>query len=120
MVKQLGIPTFFMALSCADLRLNELILIISKLRSLVLNKSVVLVARHFQYHVKVLFEFIALNGPLGKTQYYTIRVKFQVKSSFHFHSFICILSAHKLFRLTKEEYATQGLMILFMQTFRSK
>ena len=34
MVKQLGIPTFFMALSCADLRLNELILIISKLRSL--------------------------------------------------------------------------------------
>ena len=29
MVKQLGLPTFFMTLSCADLRWNELISIIS-------------------------------------------------------------------------------------------
>ena len=34
MVKQLNIPTFSVTLSCADLRWNELILIISKLRSL--------------------------------------------------------------------------------------
>ena len=32
MVKQLGLPTFFMTLSCADLRWNELISIISKLK----------------------------------------------------------------------------------------
>ena len=32
MVKQLGLPTFFMSLSCADLRWNELISIISKLK----------------------------------------------------------------------------------------
>ena len=31
MVKQLGLPTFFMTLSCADLHWNELVLIISKL-----------------------------------------------------------------------------------------
>ena len=31
MVKQLGLPTFFMTLSCTDLRWNELVLIISKL-----------------------------------------------------------------------------------------
>ena len=31
MVKQLGIPTFFMTLSCADLHWNELISIIVKL-----------------------------------------------------------------------------------------
>ena len=31
MVKQLGIPTFFMKLSCADLHWNELISIIAKL-----------------------------------------------------------------------------------------
>ena len=66
MVKQLGIPTFFMTLSCADLRWNELIGIISKLNSLnlngndissmsyqetcdTLNKNPVLVARYFQY-----------------------------------------------------------------------
>ena len=64
MVKQLGIPTFFMTLSCADLQWNELIGIISKLNSLnlsdddiknksyqgrsdILNKNPVLVARHF-------------------------------------------------------------------------
>ena len=32
MVKQLGIPTYFMSLSCADLHLNELVLIIRKLK----------------------------------------------------------------------------------------
>ena len=32
MVKQLGLPTFFMTLSCADLRWNELIPIIAKLK----------------------------------------------------------------------------------------
>ena len=31
MVKQLGLPTYFMTLSCADLRWNELVSIISKL-----------------------------------------------------------------------------------------
>ena len=31
MVKQLGLPTFFMTLSCADLRWNELISVIAKL-----------------------------------------------------------------------------------------
>ena len=31
MMKQLGIPTFFLTLSCADVRWNELISIISKL-----------------------------------------------------------------------------------------
>ena len=69
-VNQLGIPTFFMTLACADLRWNELIGIISKLNSLklsaddinnmsyqekcdILNKNPVLVVRHFQYRVEV-------------------------------------------------------------------
>ena len=64
MVKQLGIPTFFLTLSCADLRWNELISIISKLNGLniseedidemsyyercdTLNKNPVLVITHF-------------------------------------------------------------------------
>ena len=61
MVKQLGIPTFFRTLSCADLRWNELIEIIAKLNSLnltdddTLNKNPVLVARHFQYRVEFFF-----------------------------------------------------------------
>ena len=74
MVKQLGIPTFFMTLSCTDLRWNELIEIIAELNSLnlpdgdikymcyhdrcdTLNKNPVLVARHFQYRVEVCIEW---------------------------------------------------------------
>ena len=33
MVKQLGLPTFFMTLSCADLRWNELISILATLNN---------------------------------------------------------------------------------------
>ena len=36
MVKQLGLPTFFITLSCADLQWNELLLIIAELRREVL------------------------------------------------------------------------------------
>ena len=64
MVKQLGLPRFFLTLSCADLRWKELILIISRLHGLnldeknseidyfqkceILNSNPVLAARHFQ------------------------------------------------------------------------
>ena len=105
MVKQLGTPTFFLTLSCADLRWNELISIIFKLNRVdisdeevdemsyhercdTLNKNPVLVARHFQYRVEMFFKIIVLDGPLGKTQYYAIRVEFQVRGSPHTHSFI--------------------------------
>ena len=64
MVKQLGIPTFLMTLSCADLHWNELISAIAKLkgenlqkeyvnnmdffeRRTYLNMNPVLLARHF-------------------------------------------------------------------------
>ena len=39
MVKQLGCPTFFLTLSCVDLKRNELVEIISKLNSLGLTKE---------------------------------------------------------------------------------
>ena len=113
MVKQLGTPTFFLTLSCADLRWNELISIIFKLNRVdisdeevdemtyhercdTLNKNPVLVARHFQYRVEMFFKIIVLDGPLGKTQYYAIRIEFQVRGSPHIHSFIWILNAQKL------------------------
>ena len=70
MVKQLGIPTYFLTLSCADLRWEELPYIINKLNNLglsdeelknlryqekcnLLNINPVLVARHFQYKLEV-------------------------------------------------------------------
>ena len=91
MVKQLGLPTFFMTLSCADLRWNELISIISKLkgedlsddqinamryndRCTYLNSNPVLLARHFQFRVEGFLKEIIVDGPLGKVIYYAIRV----------------------------------------------
>ena len=69
MVKQLGIPTWFMTLSCADLRWPELFQIISRMqgkditdeevdalsydeRCKMLNLNPVIVAKHFQYRVE--------------------------------------------------------------------
>ena len=119
MVKQLGLPTFFMTLSCADLRWNELISIISKRESLsdeqinnmsyfercsYLNLNPVLLARHFQYRVEVFFKVIVVNGPLGKVTYYAIRVEFQVRGSPHIHSFLWILNAPVLTKDSIDEY----------------
>ena len=83
MVKQLGTPTFFLTLSCADLRQNELISIIFKfnrvdisgeevdemsyhVRRETLNKNPVLIARRFQYRIEMLFKVTVLDEPLGK------------------------------------------------------
>ena len=122
MVKQLGTPTFFLTFSCADLRWNELISIIFKRNGIdiadevidrlsyhercdTLNKNPVLVARHFQYRIEMFFKVFILDGPLGKTQYYPIRVEFQVRGSQHIHSFIWIFNAPKLTKFNIDEYA---------------
>ena len=89
MVKQLGLPTFFMTLSCADLKWNELISIISTLkgetlqkeeinrldyfqRCSYLNLNPVLLAHHFQYRVEIFFKTIVLDGIRRKVKYHAI------------------------------------------------
>ena len=71
-VKQLGLPTFFMTLSCTDLRWDDLISIIGSLRGenlhdediqnmnffarcSYLNLNIVLLVRHFQYRLEAFF-----------------------------------------------------------------
>ena len=47
-------------------------------------------ARHFQHKVEVFFEEIILDGPLGKTKYYAIRIEFKkgvAHMSIHFYGF---------------------------------
>ena len=121
MVKQLGLPTVFMTLSCADLRWNELVSIMSKLNGLnlseddiknldyfkrceILNNNPVLLSRHFQYRVEVYFKEIIIDGPLGKVKYYAIRVEFQFRGSPHIHSFLWVIGAPVLTKDTKNEY----------------
>ena len=71
-VKQLGCPTFFLTLSCPNLRWNKLVAIISMLNSLglnhkyvedlnylercnFLNSNTVFLTRHFQHRIEILF-----------------------------------------------------------------
>ena len=77
MVKLLGIPTWFMTLSCADLRWPELFPIIAKTqgknitdeevdnlscheRCSVLNLNPVIVAKHFKYRVETFVRQVLL------------------------------------------------------------
>ena len=62
-------------------------------RCKLLNSNPVLVARHFQYKVEPFFKEIVLDGPLGKTKYYAIRIEFQERGCPHVHSFIWIFNA---------------------------
>ena len=70
MVKQLGLPSYFLTLSCADLRWDELVIIIARLNNIdvdysdfdyfqkceILNQNPVLTARHFQFRVETFFK----------------------------------------------------------------
>ena len=118
MVKPLGVPTFFLALSCAGLRWKEFLEIIQKLneaefdisnlsyhdRCNILNSDPVLVARHFQYREEVFFKLIIIDLPLGKSKHYAIRIEFQIRGSPHVCSFIWVIGAPKLTLHNVDEY----------------
>ena len=121
MVKQLGISTLFMTLSCADLHWNDIISIIAKLKGenlqeehindmdffeqrSYLNVNPVLLARHFQYRVEVFFKVIVINEPLGKVKYHAVRIEFQVRGSPHVHSFLWIVNVPILSKDNVVEY----------------
>ena len=46
-------------------------------RTKLLNENPVLVARHFQYKIQLFFKELILDGRLGKTKYYALRIEFQ-------------------------------------------
>ena len=85
MVEQLGIPTWFMTLSCADLRWPELFQTVARTqgknlteeeveamsyneRCQMLNINPVVVAKYFQYRVESFFSEVLLSNsnPIGK------------------------------------------------------
>ncbi|XP_028414140.1 uncharacterized protein LOC114537203 [Dendronephthya gigantea] len=123
MVKQLGIPTWFMTLSCADLRWTELFQIIAKTqgnditdeeiqalsyndRCSMLNLNPVVVAKHFQHRVETFFTEVLLraNNPIGKIMYYALRIEFQMRGSPHLHALIWTSDCPKLTSDSKEAY----------------
>ena len=123
MVKQLGIPTWFMTLSCADLRWPELFQIIGRMqgktmtneevdglsyheRCEMLNLNPVIVAKHFQYRVEMFFTEILLSDakPIGKIVYYALRIEFQMRVSPHLHALIWTSDCPRLDSDNKSTY----------------
>ena len=123
MVKQLGIPTWFMTLSCADLRWPELFQIIARTqgksvtdkqvealsyneRCSMLNLNPVVVAKHFQHRVETFFTELLLsqNNPIGKIIHYALRTEFQMRGSPHLHALIWTSDCPKLTADNKEAY----------------
>ena len=123
MVKQLGLPTFFHTLSCADLRWSEIVEIIQKIkgkdmteeeirnlsymeRTEILQSNPVVLARHFQYRLECYFKHIISKGALGgKLKHYAIRIEFQARGTPHAHCLIWIEDAPILTHETIHEYS---------------
>ena len=46
--------------------------------------------------MQVLFQKIVLDGPLGKTKYYALRIEFQERGSPHVYTFVWIIDAPRI------------------------
>ena len=57
-----------------------------------------------QILITLKFTEIIVDGPLGKTRYYAIRVEFKVFGSPHVHCFLWVVKAPVLTSNNKEEY----------------
>ena len=123
MVEQLGIPTWFTTLSCADLRWNDLVEIIAKLsgnpltteqiesmtcndRCKLLNSNPVIVARHYQFRLETFFKEVLFSNdkPLGNILFYAIRIEFQMRGSPHAHVLLWISDCPVLTAQTKTDF----------------
>ena len=110
MVKQLGILTYFLTFSCADLRWEEFPHTLNKLNNLelsgeklkhlsyqercnLLNNSPVLVARYCQYKIQISFVEMVPDKKLRKTRYYALRIEFQERCIPYVLLFIWIFNA---------------------------
>ena len=115
MIQTLGIPTWFLTLSAADMKWPEVIQSIAKqygtiyteqevlelpwrLKSMWLRSNPVTPARMFQYRLDAfVLTFLKSSAqPIGEVVEYVIRIEFQARGSPHAHTLIWIKDAPKL------------------------
>ena len=115
MVRQIGIPTWFLTLFAADLHWPEIIQSIARQygkeyteqqvlemsweeKSMWLRTNPVTAARQFQYHLDTFFhDFLCSEAnPVGEVADYFTRIKFQARGSPHSHSIIWIRNARNI------------------------
>ena len=132
MVKQLGIPTWFLTLSFADLRWPELFQIIARNQGInmtdeqiealsynercsLLNLNQVVVAKHFQYRVETFFKEVPMSNatPIGKIIHYALRIEFQMRGSPHLHALVWTADCPKLSHETIPAYTKFVDMLTF-------
>ena len=123
MVKQLGIPTWFMTLSCVDLRWPELFQVVARTqgrditeeevealsyveRCQMLNANPVVVAKHFQHRVETFFSHVLLSSCnlIGKITYYALRIEFRMRGFPHLHALVWTSDCPELTSESKDAY----------------
>ena len=115
MIRQLGIPTFFLTLSAADMQWPDVIQTIARQygvtftdeevaalsfeeKSKWLRQNPLTAAQHFQYRLNTFFNgFLKSKAhPLGELSDSAIRIEFQMRGSPHAHTILWIKGAPKL------------------------
>ena len=114
MIRQLGIPTWFLTLSAADMKWPEVIQIIARQYGTILTdelvsrlsweekcswlrRNPVTAARHFQYRLDLFWnDFLKSKAmPIGEVVDFMIRIEFQARGSPHAHTILWIKDAPK-------------------------
>ncbi len=115
MIRQLGIPTWFLTLSAADMKWPDIIQSIAaqygtiytddqvkalswEQRSMWIRTNPVTAARQFQFRLETFFtDFLKSKAcPIGLVTDFLLRIEFQTRGSPHCHSLIWIQDAPKL------------------------
>ena len=115
MIRQLGLPTWFITLSAADMQWPDVLQTIARQygtnltdeqvhsmsfeeRSKLLRQNPVTAARHFQYRLNTLFNTFLKSPahPLGELLDYAVRIEFQARGSPHAHAILWIKDTPQL------------------------
>ena len=111
-IRQLGLPTWFLTLSAAEMKWPEVIQIIARQygttfsdedvmnmtweeKSSWLKRNPVTAARHFQYRLDQFWKIVITSEakPIGNVVDYMIRIEFQARGSPHAHTIIWVKDA---------------------------
>ena len=105
-IRQLGLPTWFLTLSAADMQWPDVIqtiahqyrTILREDKSKWLKQNPVTAARHFHYRLQTFFQtFLRSHAqPIGELVDYAIRIEFQARGSTHAHTILWIEDYSKL------------------------
>ncbi|XP_074641227.1 uncharacterized protein LOC141898976 [Tubulanus polymorphus] len=126
MIRQLGLPTWFISLSAADTKWVDLLKILGKLidktdysdndieamdwqqRSRLIKSDPVTCARFFDHRVHNFIEHVlkSAHNPIGEIQDMFYRIEMQQRGSAHIHMIVWIKDAPKFGEQSNEEIAT--------------